>query len=45
MYIIPLIAITGLRRILCKEETVDVLQRMAYLLCAPHGRRPNTANP
>ncbi|KAJ6552568.1 hypothetical protein DFH09DRAFT_1496685 [Mycena vulgaris] len=36
MYIIPMIAIAGLKRLICKEDNVEVIQRMAYLLCVPH---------
>ncbi|KAJ7140273.1 hypothetical protein C8R43DRAFT_1131647 [Mycena crocata] len=36
MYIIPMIAVCGLRNVLCKTEQLDVIQRLSYLLCAPH---------
>ncbi|KAJ6542472.1 hypothetical protein DFH09DRAFT_1089025 [Mycena vulgaris] len=36
MYVIPMIAISGLKRQICKEDNLEVIQRMAYLLCAPH---------
>ncbi|KAJ7661099.1 hypothetical protein B0H17DRAFT_1144802 [Mycena rosella] len=36
MYLIPMIAIAGNKRQLSKEDNLDVIQRMAYLLCVPH---------
>ncbi|KAJ6453191.1 hypothetical protein C8R47DRAFT_1168442 [Mycena vitilis] len=36
MYIIPMIAVCGLRVQLCKMEDVELIERLGYLLCAPH---------
>jgi hypothetical protein len=36
MYIIPMIAVCGLRRFICKDDCVDVIERLGYLLCTPH---------
>ncbi|KAJ7284768.1 hypothetical protein C8J57DRAFT_1217151 [Mycena rebaudengoi] len=35
-YIIPIIAASLLRNIVCKADGVEVIQNMAYLLCNPH---------
>ncbi|KAJ7145083.1 hypothetical protein C8R43DRAFT_1130156 [Mycena crocata] len=36
MYIVPMLAIAGMRVAICKTEQFDVIQRLAYLLCSPH---------
>lgn len=36
MYIIPLIAVAGLKRDICKDDPVDCVQMLAFLLCCPH---------
>ncbi|KAJ6547967.1 hypothetical protein DFH09DRAFT_1281711 [Mycena vulgaris] len=36
MYILPMIAVCGLKRRMCKEDYVDTIEQMGYLLCAPH---------
>ncbi|KAJ7130251.1 hypothetical protein C8R44DRAFT_731804 [Mycena epipterygia] len=38
MYIIPMIAVCGLKRKICKEDNVEVIEQLAYLLCALHER-------
>lgn len=37
MYIIPMLAVCNLKRKICKEDNVEVIEQLAYLLCAPHG--------
>lgn len=42
MYIIPMLAVCGLKRKIFKEDNVEVIEQLAYLLCAPHGKFPSS---
>lgn len=37
MYILPMIAVAGLWRKICKDDNILVIERLGYLLCTPHG--------
>lgn len=36
MYIVPMIAVSGLRRQICKTDNLGVIELLSYLLCNPH---------